>query len=229
MPITLDSIGVATRARIADEGFLGKLRALAPTGTLIHSQAELDASLERVLSEHEEGADIHVFGYGSLIWNPALEHTHAMKAEIDGWHRSFCLRANVGRGSADRPGLMLALDKGGTCQGMLLRITAEKVRQELRLLWRREMLTGAYKPRWVTAQADAASFRAITFVANRSHTRYTTGLSIERMAELINTGSGPLGTCREYFNSTVRAIEVLGIEDAGMERLRAAVAVQPRD
>jgi cation transport protein ChaC len=103
------------------------------------------------------------------------------------------------------------------------------MRKELRLLWRREMLTGAYQARWVTARADSAAFRAITFVANRSHTRYTTGLPIERMAELINTGSGLLGTCREYFDSTLRAIEVLGIKDAGMERLRAAVAVQPRD
>lgn len=229
MSITLDSAGRATRARIADEGFLSKLRALAPTDTLIHSQAELDASLARVLAEHEEGADIHVFGYGSLIWNPALEHTQAIKAEIQGWHRSFCLRANVGRGCAERPGLMLALDEGGTCRGILLRISAEKMREELRLLWRREMLTGAYQARWVTARADSAAFRAITFVANRSHTRYTTGLPIERMAELINTGSGPLGTCREYFDSTLRAIEVLGIKDAGMERLRAAVAVQPRD
>ena len=224
MSIALDAVGQATRARIRDEGFIDSLRAHVPAGIVIHTQAELDASLEGVLARHGEDSDIHVFGYGSLMWNPALDHVEASKAKVQGWHRRFCLRALFGRGCEQYPGLMLALDRGGACYGMLLRIEARKVRDELRLLWRREMFTGVYEARWVTAWSGHSRIRAITFTVNRSHPRYTNGLAVDQAAHLINTGRGVLGSCRQYFDSTLDRLKALGVRDAGMERLRIAIA-----
>jgi cation transport protein ChaC len=193
-----------------------------PPGARLRTAEELEASIEAILSRHGRDTAVHVFGYGSLMWNPAVEYASVRPAKVHGWHRSFCLRSIVGRGSQERPGLMLALDRGGACQGVLLEIEPRKVRDEMRVLWRREMLTEVYQARWVVAVADGAPVRAITFTVDRSHPRYTKNLSLNEMARMINTGAGSLGTCREYFDATLQKLASLGMHDVGMERLRTA-------
>jgi glutathione-specific gamma-glutamylcyclotransferase len=211
-----------TREGLLDDAFMAQVYAQLPPQVRLRTSEQLDASIEDILSKHDGAAALHVFGYGSLMWNPAVEHECARPAKVQGWHRSFCLRSVIGRGSQERPGLMLALDRGGACQGLLLQIEPRKVRGELRVLWRREMLTEVYQARWVTATVDGAPVRAITFTVDRQHPRYTKVLPLDEMARMINTGAGSLGTCREYFDATLRKLESLGIRDAGMERLRAA-------
>ena len=211
-----------TREGLLDDALVAKVYAQLPAGTRLRTVEELEVSIDTILSQHERDAAVLVFGYGSLMWNPAVDHVDVRPAKVHGWHRSFCLRSIIGRGSPERPGLMLALDRGGACHGMLLQIDARKVRDELRVLWRREMLTEIYEPRWVMARMGCTPVRAITFTVNRSHPRYIKGLSVEEMAQMINTGAGSLGSCREYFDATVQKLAALGIRDAGMERLRAA-------
>ncbi|HSV44350.1 MAG TPA: gamma-glutamylcyclotransferase [Ramlibacter sp.] len=121
---------------------------------------------------------------------------------------------------------MLALDAGGWCNGMLLRIPASKVRSELMLLWRREMSWGTYHARWVTARVGPAQIQALTFVVNRRHERYLKALPLNESVRLINSGKGSLGTCRAYFDATVQKLGELGelgIRDRRMEALHAAV------
>jgi cation transport protein ChaC len=214
-----------TRRRLVEGTLLESLRADPSPGVRIRSDAELDRSLEDTLGRHDRAEDLHVFGYGSLLWNPAMDVVQTQVARVQGWHRRFCLRMLLGRGTAHDPGAMLALDRGGACHGLLFRIAAPKVRAELRLLWRREMLAGSYDARWVRVQADGASVRALTFVANRRHERYIGSQPIEVIARLLRTGKGPLGTSRTYFESTLQALERLGIRDRGMERLRRALVL----
>jgi len=211
-----------TREGILNDAFIAKVYAQLPADARLRTPDELEASIEAILLRHVDGAAVHVFGYGSLMWNPAVDHADAHRAKVHGWHRSFCLRSTIGRGSQDKPGLMLALDRGGACHGLLLQIEARKARDELRVLWRREMLTDVYQARWVTAHVGGTPVRAITFTVNRAHSRYTKGLPVHDMARMINTGTGSLGSCREYFDATLRKLEAMGIRDAGMERLRAA-------
>jgi len=211
-----------TREGLLDDAFIAQVYAQLPADARLRTPEELEASIEAILSRHESDSHVHVFGYGSLMWNPALDHADSCPAKVHGWHRSFCLRSVIGRGSHERPGLMLGLDRGGACLGMVLRIEAHKARGELRVLWRREMLTQVYEPRWVTAVVEGTPVRAITFTVDRSHPRYAKGLPIQEMARMINTGAGGLGSCREYFDATVQKLAALGIRDAGMERLRAA-------
>jgi glutathione-specific gamma-glutamylcyclotransferase len=209
------------RERLADKNFLARMRGTAPAGVKVRTQAELDGILQETLWQHEPDSDIHVFGYGSLMWNPGVEHVASFRARIHGLHRCFCLRSLIGRGTPETPGLMLALDRGGSCNGMLLRIEARKVRDELALLWRREMSWGSYQARWVTAWADSAPIRAVTFVVDRGHERYVKGLPLQEAARLIDTGCGGLGTCRSYFDATVHKLRELGIQDKKMEQLQA--------
>ena len=209
------------RERLADKNFLERVRDSAPAGVKVRTQAELDGILRETLRQHAPDSDIHVFGYGSLMWNPGLEHVASFRARIHGLHRSYCLRNLVGRGTPETPGLMLALDRGGSCNGMLLRIEARKVPGELALLWRRELCLGSYQARWVTAWADSAPIRAVTFVVDRGHERYLKDLPLQEAARLIATGTGQLGSCRSYFDATLQKLRELGIQDGKMEQLQA--------
>ncbi len=187
------------------------------------TEAQMAETLAATLARHPPGEDLWVFGYGSLIWNPAFEFVERRAALLHGWHRRFCLKMIMGRGTPEQPGLMLALDHGGACKGVAFRIAAAQVPVELHVLWQREMFGGGYNARWVTLTAAGESFRAVTFVINRRHPRYTKELSIEQMAAMIATGCGDNGTCREYLENTVTHLAQLGLKDAGLSRLMAAL------
>jgi cation transport protein ChaC len=114
---------------------------------------------------------------------------------------------------------MLALDHGGACKGLAFRIAAPKIREELGLLWQREMFGGAYNARWVSLATENGPIRAVTFVINRKHPRYLPELSDEQTAAIIATGCGDLGTCREYLENTIAHLAELGVRDIGLERI----------
>ena len=166
-----------------------------------------------------------MFGYGSLIWNPCFEYAERRAiAKVVGWHRRFCLWTHLGRGSAKQPGLMLGLERGGSCRGVAFRVPAPMVEAELDIIWRREMVTGAYVPTWVNIATAEGRIRAVAFTINRRHLRYSGLLSGERqIVEAIALAEGPLGTNREYLLNTVRHLDELGLHDRGLVRLQDAV------
>ncbi len=214
-----------TRESLLDGSMRARLRAYARTHPDMRgrSEAEMAALLEQTLEQHDPAADLWVFGYGSLIWNPAFMFVERQPALLHGWHRRFCLKMYVARGTPENPGLMLALDRGGACRGLAFRIAAADVRQELGLLWQREMYGGAYNARWVTLNAAGTALPAITFVVNATHPRYVRALSVAQTASLIATASGDLGTCREYLENTISHLRALGVRDAGLARIEAAL------
>jgi len=170
-----------------------------------------------------KGRDLWVFAYGSLMWDPGVHIVEIRKATLAGFHRSFCLKSKIGRGSAERPALMAALDQGGTCQGLALRIPAAHVEGETDILWRREMLAGSYVPTFVpvaTPQGDIEE--AVTFVINRASDRYVQ-LGIEETARLIATGRGARGTCLEYLENLAERLDLLGLEDRAIRDLHVLV------
>lgn len=224
-PVTGREGFVITRERLRDGRHLEAIRARATPDFRVRSDAELEASLDAALAGHPVGQDAWVFGYGSLMWNPAFLYEEQRLGTIGGFHRRFCLWLSRGRGSPDCPGLMLALDRGGTCRGMAFRIAGAQVRDELLLVWRREMLSGAYLARWVDVKTREGPVRAVTFVANQTHQRYSGQLPEAATAERIRLASGELGSCRDYFDRTVDALGAFGIRDAALERVARAIAI----
>jgi cation transport protein ChaC len=217
-----------TRERLRDGSHLAQLRARALPGFPIRSDEEIEASLKQALAGRPDKGDVWVFGYGSLIWNPAFEFAEKRVAMVRGWHRRFCLWLKAGRGTPELPGLMLALDRGGSCRGLAFRVDKAKVEEELLILWRREMLSGSYEARWVDAHTTQGTVRAVTFVANRRHARFTNLLSDEEVADRIAIARGPLGSCAEYLLNTVEHLEALGFRDASLERIRRRVEKRER-
>jgi cation transport protein ChaC len=193
-------------------------------GAQVLSEDAREASRKAVEAEVAPGADVWVFGYGSLMWNPAILVAESCKAEIRGYHRQFCLTLGLGRGSPDKPGLMLGLDRGGACVGVAHRIAAKDVASELAILWYREMLSGAYAPRWLNASLTGhGATRVLTFVINRSNPRYERRVPDETMAQRIAVSEGMFGTNRDYLYRTVRHLRGLGIADGPMHRLERRV------
>ncbi|MGK3959950.1 gamma-glutamylcyclotransferase [Sorangium sp. So ce1667] len=174
---------------------------------------ERKRSLDAVLAEHAPGADLWVFGYGSLLWNPAIAVADTRRARVHGFHRRLCLITRVARGTPERPGLLLGLDRGGSCDGMALRVPADRVVEELGILWRREMVDDAYRPRWVQAKSAEGTLRGIAFVMNRGHRRYAPPMSPRETASIVVAAAGQLGTCRDYLHRTVEQLARLGIRD----------------
>lgn len=194
---------------------------------------EREASIRRTLACRPDGGDVWVFAYGSLIWNPAIHVRDRIDARLVGWHRRYCLWSTLGRGTPDCPGLMLGLEKGGSCRGAAYRIAAADVPTELDILWRREMVSGSYVPRWTRARTPAGEVSAIAFTINRDHPRYAGLLDDEQVAAVVARAAGPLGTCREYLDNTVEHLRAMGIRDGRLERISrrveaiaAAAAVQ---
>ncbi len=180
----------------------------------------LEASMEAMLAGWDGERPIWVFGYGSLIWNPCIHVAHRAKARLYGFHRELCLWTPLGRGSRERPGLVFGLEAGGSCHGVGLAVDPAHARQELRLVWRREMVAGAYVPRWVTLRTAEGPIRAIAFVMNREHHRYAGGLSEAEKVHAVARAAGALGSCYDYVASTLDHLKELGVRDPHLERIR---------
>jgi cation transport protein ChaC len=184
------------------------------------SAEERDASLKLALDRYAPGEEAWVFAYGSLMWNPAIEFAERSIAKIDGWRRSFCFWTPLGRGTPELPGLMLALESGGDCEGIAYRLAPHQVRSELAILWNREMLSGVYQARWVpTKLRDGRTVNAVTFVVDNGHCQYCGDLPIEKAAHHIAFAEGRRGACRDYLANTAAHARALGIHDHYIEDL----------
>lgn len=183
------------------------------------SEAERKQSRARIMDAFAPDKDIWVFGYGSLMWNPAFNFDEQRTGTIFGRHRRFCLRTMMGRGDEDFPGLTLGLDIGGSCSGIAFRIDRSHAAHELDLIWQRELITDVYRPVITPVQTPEGTVRATTFAINRTHHRYAGDLDMQAEAEIIARAVGWLGTCREYLYNTVDMLERQNIPDQTLHRL----------
>lgn len=188
------------------------------------SDAERAVSLAATLTHPRAREPVWVFAYGSLIWKRGFPIAERRVGTLHGYHRQFCLLIQRFRGSPDAPGLMLGLERGGMCRGVVYRLGDHERDDALRTIWAREILTAAYVPHWADVRTAEGPVRAIAFVINRSHERYTGRLGDEAVAEALAHARGHVGSCAEYLLETVTHLEELGIRDRRLWRLQAMVA-----
>jgi len=204
-----------TRERM--DTIIGEMRRHGPFEALTHEEREKDR--RRFLEQLPPGKDLWVFGYGSLLWNPAFNYIEKQPAKLYGFHRRFCLSLTIGRGSPEHPGLMLALDRGGSCNGLAFRIAAGEINSETEILWMRERLNGAYFARHAAMRIRGKAVTGLTFIINRNHSRYVGRLGIEDTVKYLRQGKGLIGTCREYLENTVRQLDNINVQDNYLHRL----------
>jgi cation transport protein ChaC len=216
----------AYRHSLVTGDFAAQLAREAP-GQRLSTAAERAASLHCTLAARPDG-DLWVFAYGSLVWNATIRSVERRIARIEGWHRSFCLSSPHGRGSPELPGLALALEAGGSCDGVALRLDDADVGAELDLLWRREMVAAAYVPRWLDLH-DLEGRRfgtGLTFTIDPDGVNYTRDLPhLDRVTRLA-TARGSLGSSADYLFQTRDGLRACGIPDPAIEQLAEEVAAR---
>lgn len=167
-----------------------------------------------------------VFGYGSLIWDPGFEPAERRLACLHGWHRSFCMWSVHYRGTAEAPGLVLALDalEGARCDGVAFRAAEGEEAQVLHDLRTRELISEAYHERWLPLVLDdGRAVEAVTYVINHAHVQYAGRLSMAEQAAIIARSAGVRGPNRDYLDATVDHLSALGIADAELAALASRV------
>jgi cation transport protein ChaC len=166
-------------------------------------------------------ADLWVFGYGSLMWNPGFHFVRRQPARLYGFHRALCIHSTAHRGTPDNPGLVLGLAPGGSCHGMAFLVPRREVTRTLLALWQREMRDRSYHPRLVDVRFGARGVRALAFVVDRTHEHYAGELPEEEIARRLVSCRGERGANIDYFMNTVAHLHALGVHD---RRLAAAFA-----
>lgn len=185
------------------------------------------AELTRRLIEEMAQDPLHVFAYGSLIWKPAVEFGPGVPATLFGWHRSFCLRLIRFRGTPEQPGLMMALDRGGSCRGLAYPVAGDPG-TEIESLLRREMSTKppTNMPRWVRVATPAGPLRAIAFTGSRSGPFYQAQPAPHDTARILARACGHWGSGADYLLNTVEHLAHHGIRDRNLWRLQKLVAAE---
>jgi len=168
-------------------------------------------------------SDLWIFAYGSLMWDPGFPYCEAVPALLRGHHRSFCVYSHGHRGTPERPGLVLGLDRGGTCKGIAYCVPAIDVPAALGYLWDREMQSRVYRLQELELELPPGGAKGLAFVVDRGHRNYAGGLSVAETARLIHQGVGRRGTARQYLESTMRELARLGVVDRSLHRLERAV------
>jgi cation transport protein ChaC len=182
---------------------------------------ELPPEIAECLAERR---DLWLFAYGSLMWDPGFAYAEAQPAVLRGYHRSFCVYSHRHRGTPERPGVVLGLDRGGACKGIAYRIPAADVRAALCYLWDREMTRATYRLKQVRIGIPVGAVKARVFAVDRKQAGYAGRLSLETIARLILQGTGGRGSCRQYLENTVRELRKLGLVDGPLHRLEKIVS-----
>lgn len=184
---------------------------------------DLDRLAERLLLGRSR--PVPVFAYGSLIWNPGFAVESSRRATAIGWHRDFSLTLDHFRGTPERPGLMLALASGGTCQGLVLDIAQGTEIQSMRDILRRELVAHelAANACWISVQTERGRETALTFYADPVDAPVAR-LTVREQARLLATAAGAAGSGAEYLLRTARGLSQLGIHDDYIWTLQQMVA-----
>lgn len=174
--------------------------------------------------------DFWVFGYGSLIWRPGFAHVETRRARLHGYRRSLCVYSFVHRGTRERPGLVLGLDRGGSCIGLAFRVPGELRNEVITYLRERELVTNVYLERVLSVRLDKGetdggeTVDAVAYVVDRSHEQYAGALDAAEAATVVRGAVGQSGRNEDYVLSTLEHLEALGISDHWLEEVTRRIA-----
>ena len=211
-----------TRESLLDDGVRVRLEQQYKSLPFLTAEQQQE-SLAQCLSQWCGEQAVYVFAYGSLIWNPAIHCEAVGTGRLFGRHRRMAIRSMFGCGTPERPGLMLTLLPGGCCDGVVLKIESSRAVEELSLLWRREMISGSYRPRWLPVRSKQGVLSCLVFDHNPNHPSFIGPMTFEKEVEILSQASGPLGPNKDYIYQTVQALNHWQLRDARMSRLEKAL------
>ncbi|WP_439272882.1 gamma-glutamylcyclotransferase [Pseudochrobactrum sp. HB0163] len=165
-------------------------------------------------------ADLWVFGYGSLMWRPGFESEESLPALLRGYKRSLCIYSHIYRGTPEKPGLVLGLDRGGFCHGQAFRVAGMYKEPVLDYLREREQVTGVYIEKYLTVELiDGRQVEALVYVADPAHEQYAGFLSEQAKARMVGLACGQAGANRDYVINTVHHLQAMNIRDERLDTI----------
>jgi glutathione-specific gamma-glutamylcyclotransferase len=168
-------------------------------------------------------AGVWIFAYGSLMWRPGFAYAEAAPAHLHGYHRRLCVFSWVHRGTRETPGVVLGLDRGGSCRGWAFRVSAEQEPEILAYLDGRELVTDVYWRKRLPVTVAGRRVPAWGYIVRREHPQYAGQLAPDQLLDLVRRGVGRSGHCRDYLVSTVAHLEGMGIVDGPLHALAKAL------
>src|SRR5215510_10672683 len=170
----------------------------------------------------DSAQDLWVFAYGSLMWRPEFRFVERVESRLVGAHRALCVYSFVHRGTPERPGLVLGLDRGGTCRGIAYRVPATERASTIAYLRAREQVTSVYlermRPVWLKQEPERR-VPALCYMVDRGHVQYAGRLTLEQQLHHVRQGHGQSGANRDYVIATVGALEQLGYRETALHRI----------
>jgi cation transport protein ChaC len=174
------------------------------------------------LPQSPANEDLWVFGYGSLMWRPNFPYLERVPARLIGLHRALCVYSFVHRGTPEKPGLVLGLDRGGACRGIAYRVAGADRGATIAYLREREQVTSVYLEalrRITLAASPRRDVTALVFLVDRSHPQYAGRLNVEHQVHLVRQGHGRSGANLDYVLSTIAEIEAQGCRDCKLHAI----------
>lgn len=161
----------------------------------------------------------HIFAYGSLIWNPGFAFVERSIAKLAGFHRSLCVYSNHYRGTPEKPGLVLGLDTGGSCRGVVYRVADQEWHAVLAYVRKRELISDVYREavRDVSIASTGARVSSLTYVVDKQHSQYAGKLDVDDIAKFVAQGHGVSGASRDYVEKTLMALKDMGLEEKKLQ------------
>ncbi len=173
----------------------------------------------------DANGDLWVFGYGSLIWRPGFAFEDSAAARLSGYHRALCVFSHVHRGTPEQPGLVLGLDRGGTCRGLAFRVAAAQAAATIAYLRAREQATMVYLERYLPVTLeDGRRVTALVYIADRKHLQYAGRLPPAELLKLVSNGRGSSGDNPDYVLRTHEHLRKMGIFDPVLAELAGTLA-----
>ena len=170
--------------------------------------------------------DLWVFGYGSLMWRPGFDFEERTLATIRGYRRALCVYSHVHRGTPERPGLVLGLDRGGSCKGVAFRVAADRAEAVIAYLRAREQVTMVYREIQArTSLADGREVRALSYAVDRTHPQYAGALDLPTLEQFVLQGVGVSGSNPDYVRNTYQHMRELGIADPVLATLADRISL----
>lgn len=181
------------------------------------------------MTSRQDSPALWVFAYGSLMWQPGFAFEEARRARLEGYHRAFCIYSLHYRGTREKPGLVLGLQRGGTCEGVAFRVAESEAASVRAYLHARELIYGVYREAMVPAEligpGQDQRVDVLTYIAEVGHPSFAGVLSLAQRAAIIRSARGKSGSNLAYFVATLRKLRELGIRQADMERLAVTAGV----
>jgi len=160
------------------------------------------------------------------MWRPGFRYQRVERARVTGYSRSFCVYSVHHRGSEARPGLVLGLDRGGTCEGVAYYVEDEDVAATVSYLRSRELVNGVYQEARLAVtllNAERPEVTALAFVVERAHPSYASRLPLNVQARIIRGAKGLSGDNITYALKTIAHLRDFGIREPALERLTVLI------